>query len=53
MAKKVAYRRVPVSLPVIECLNPKCKHRWIPRIGEPQQCPVCKGRRWHRIGMTR
>jgi hypothetical protein len=49
----VKYRKAPVSIPVLQCGNPKCRHQWLPRVGSPQECPVCKSRKWHKIGMTK
>ena len=39
-----------VTLPVLQCTNPKCHHRWIPRVGSPIECPKCKGRHWRKVG---
>lgn len=50
MATKKKRRYGGVTLPVLRCLNPKCRHRWIPRVGQPEECPKCKGRRWEKAG---
>jgi predicted Zn-ribbon and HTH transcriptional regulator len=36
------------TLPILQCLS--CSHRWIPRVGSPDECPKCKGRKWKRAG---
>ena len=42
----------PVKLPVLECLKPSCRHRWLPRVGSPQECPKCKGGKMRYVGYT-
>ena len=33
-----------VKMNEVECL--KCGHKWIPRVGNPRQCPKCKKYSW-------
>lgn len=37
----------PITLPA--CVCQRCKHRWIPRIRDPVQCPKCKSARWRQV----
>lgn len=31
---------------VCTCQRPKCGHKWITRVANPQQCPRCKSYKW-------
>jgi hypothetical protein len=39
--KTKLFKRPAATLPMYECPNPKCKHKWLPRTNEPVVCPVC------------
>lgn len=47
--QKVMAKEVGVGLPKLEC--PNCGHKWIPRVPNPQKCPVC--RHWLEDGSAR
>jgi len=38
--QKVITKKVGVGLPKLKCLN--CGHKWIPRIPDPEKCPICR-----------